>query len=507
MRSDDSVSPGSRRANTTCARRSRPSRPEPCTCASAREARRRSTIVLGLANLKEALTVGTGSAEVSTAATNNLSAIVVDQNMLAGLPILDQDFVATLSRFLDAGSLGGGGPTLVVNGMEVSALRVSSSAIQQIKINQDPYSAEYGRPGRGRIEILTKPGTQQFHGEVNLTGRDGRLDSRNAFATTNTDERKRVYDGVLSGPVGSSGKTSFVLSGNYQTDDQQGVVYAAGPSGTIQDVVPQPNAQGLVSVSFTHQYGDATIISVTPSYEYEASDNRGVGGTTLASAGTNFRHHEQQVRYTQQTALSPHARESVSDSRRSRARAHHQRLRSARHRRRRRVHRRRRASRPRAHGNAHADDREPHLVARTPDHPGGVPAAGLESPRILRPDEFRRHLLLQQPGRVLGGASVRVHAAARKRRSRAARKASGRVHQGRLAGQARPVAVRRPAVRLAELLPRRQQLSVRARRSPMRRTNPSGSSFVAGSVSSAIGAAPSSSRSCCIPNAAICNGT
>ncbi len=264
------------------------------------------TIVLGIANLKEAVTVGTGSGEVSTAATNNLSAIAVDQDMLAGLPILDQDYVATLSRFLDAGSLGGGGPTLVVNGMEVSALRVSSSAIQQIKINQDPYSAEYGRPGRGRIEILTKPGTQQFHGEVNLTGRDGRLDSRNAFATTNTDERKRVYDGVISGPVGSSGKTSFVFSGNYQTDDQQGVVYAAGPSGTVQDVVPQPNAQGLLSVSFTHQYSDTTIISVTPSYEYEASDNRGVGGTTLASAGTNFRHHEQQVRYTQQTALSPH---------------------------------------------------------------------------------------------------------------------------------------------------------------------------------------------------------
>ena len=55
--------------------------------------------------------------------------------------------MATLSRFLDAGSLGGGGRRIVVNGMEVSALRVSSSAIQQIKINQDPYSAEYVAAG------------------------------------------------------------------------------------------------------------------------------------------------------------------------------------------------------------------------------------------------------------------------------------------------------------------------------------------------------------------------
>ena len=49
------------------------------------------TMVLGLANLKDSVTVGTGSGELSTAATNNLSAIAVDQNMLAGLPILDQD--------------------------------------------------------------------------------------------------------------------------------------------------------------------------------------------------------------------------------------------------------------------------------------------------------------------------------------------------------------------------------------------------------------------------------
>ena len=65
------------------------------------------TMVLGLANLKDSVTVGTGSDEVSTAATSNLSAIAVDQNMLEGLPVLDQDYMATLSRFLDAGSLGG----------------------------------------------------------------------------------------------------------------------------------------------------------------------------------------------------------------------------------------------------------------------------------------------------------------------------------------------------------------------------------------------------------------
>jgi hypothetical protein len=57
------------------------------------------------------------------------------------------------SRLLDPGSVGTGGVSLVVDGMQVSNLGVSASAIKEIKINQEPYSAEFQRPGRGRIEV------------------------------------------------------------------------------------------------------------------------------------------------------------------------------------------------------------------------------------------------------------------------------------------------------------------------------------------------------------------
>src|SRR5439155_13016241 len=138
-------------------------------------------LVLKVAGLKQEITVTNGTAQVDTTASNNLDAVTVDQGLLDSLPVFDQDFVATLSRFLDAGSIGNGGVTIVVNGMEVNALRVSASAVQQIKINQDPYSAEYSRPGRGRIEILTKPGGQTYHAEANVIGRDARYDARNFF--------------------------------------------------------------------------------------------------------------------------------------------------------------------------------------------------------------------------------------------------------------------------------------------------------------------------------------
>jgi hypothetical protein len=262
-------------------------------------------VVLPLAAVTQEVTVSNAAAEIGVAAASNSDSVTVDQNMLESLPVFDQDLVATVSRFLDAGALGNNGVTLVVNGMEVSSLRVSASAVQQIKINQDPYSAEYARPGRGRIEILTKPGSADYHGEANLFFRDAALDARNAFATTQPQDRKHIVEGVYGGPLGASAKTSFMFSGHDQVEDQEAFVYAAGPSGPIQDTAPQPTRQTLLSGSITHQKSESTTIALRPSYEDESSGNRGVGGTTLASAGVNFEHREEQLTYTQQTIVRP----------------------------------------------------------------------------------------------------------------------------------------------------------------------------------------------------------
>jgi hypothetical protein len=262
-------------------------------------------LVLDLASVTQEITVSNAVTDVGASAGNNVDAITIDQDMLDSLPVFDNDFVATMSQFLDAGSIGNGGVTIVVNGMEVSALNVSASAMQQIRINQDPYSAEYSRPGRGRVEILTKPGTQQYHGEGSLIFRNAQFNARNPFATTKPPEQRLIYEGFLGGPLGSSGRTSFVLSANDQILDQQSFIYAAGPSGIIQGSLPHKSGEARVSGSVTRQISDANTISIRPNYQYETDQNRGVGGTTLASAASTFTHHEQQVTYTQQTIVSP----------------------------------------------------------------------------------------------------------------------------------------------------------------------------------------------------------
>src|SRR5262249_7484756 len=159
---------------------------------------------------------------------------------LENLPVFDQDVLATMSRFLDLSSVGSTGATLVVNGMEVNSLNVSASAIQQIKINNDPYAAEYVRPGRGRIEVITKPGSQHYQGTANVLFRDSAVDARTAFASTLPTEQRRIFEGFLSGPLGRSESTMFTLSVKHDAEDTQGIVVAQVPAGPVRENIPTP---------------------------------------------------------------------------------------------------------------------------------------------------------------------------------------------------------------------------------------------------------------------------
>jgi outer membrane receptor protein involved in Fe transport len=258
-------------------------------------------LVLKLAELTQEITVNSGAGEVTTAAGENRDAIVIDPKAMENLPIFDQDIVGAVSRFLDEGSLGTGGVTLIVDGMEATSVGVSASAIEQIKINQDPYSAEYARPGRGRIEIITKAGTQSYHGAANFTFRDARLNGRDPFALTRAPEQRRIFEGFSSGPVLGGKTTSFLVSVDRREEDLQAVVFAIDPSGIVQANVPQPRRGLQLSASINHQQGDHNTISLRYTHEGGSTRNQGVGGTTLPESGSDNSSYENQVVYGQRT--------------------------------------------------------------------------------------------------------------------------------------------------------------------------------------------------------------
>ena len=252
------------------------------------------TLVLQLASQNQEITVNAGDDVVAAAAAANRDAIVIDDQALKNLPIFDRDVVGTLARFLDASAMGSGGVTLVVDGMEARKVGVAPSAIQQIKVNQDPYAAEFPRPGRGRIEVVTKAGTENYSGSMDFTFRDAHLNARDPFAETRPPEERRILEGVLGGPVFDGKRNNFLFTLDGRQDNLQSIVVAQGPAGLINAVVPRPDRGLELSASLTHQQGQRHTLSFRFTNEATSTSNQGVGGTTLPESGVDDRGHEAQ---------------------------------------------------------------------------------------------------------------------------------------------------------------------------------------------------------------------
>jgi hypothetical protein len=257
---------------------------------------RQLRIVMLVAGAEELITVAASdsSPQISTEIAQNQSGNVMDTYALDRLPLFDQDYITTMSRFLDPDSTGSNGTSLVVNGVEANGPGVTASAIQSVKINQNPYTALYSQPGRARIEITTKGGTQRFHGSTTFLYRNSIFDATNAFAVTKPAENRTYLEGSVTGPLAHSKKTTFLAALDFDKDDQQSIVVAEGPAGPFNENVPYPANHYFLSGRVFHDYGQGNQFWMGYSYEHATVQNEGVGGTVLPEAGTNtlFFEHE-----------------------------------------------------------------------------------------------------------------------------------------------------------------------------------------------------------------------
>ncbi|MEK7829737.1 MAG: hypothetical protein AAB401_01550 [Acidobacteriota bacterium] len=262
-------------------------------------------IVLPIADVREEVAVAERANQINTNPDDNLNVIKLDRQTLKRLPVLGNDVIASVAGQLDAGSLGSGGATVIVDGLErTGRKKVAASQIQEVRINQNPYSAEFARPGRGRIEVITKPGEPEFHGEFNFIFRDYHLDARNAFALERPPEQRRIYEGNLSGPTGLSKHTTFLFGVNREEEDLQSIVFARTPTGLLTQNVANPNRDTELSLRIDHQASKKTNFSIRYEHTFDSSANSGVGGFNLPEVAANSNGREHQLYFAHRRIIS-----------------------------------------------------------------------------------------------------------------------------------------------------------------------------------------------------------
>ena len=106
-------------------------------------------------------------------------------------------------------SAGPNGGQIYIDGFTGGQLPPKSS-IREIRINQNPFSAEYDKLGYGRIEIFTKPGTDHYHGQISVVGNSSYFNSTSPFATSTPAYDTTQYTANFGGPMGK--KASFFIN-------------------------------------------------------------------------------------------------------------------------------------------------------------------------------------------------------------------------------------------------------------------------------------------------------
>jgi len=268
-------------------------------------ANRQLNITLQVTIEEQRVTVTNESPTLSTEPENNAGALVVKGADLDALPD-DPDDLAAALQALAGPSAGPNGGQIYIDGFTGGRLPPKSS-IREIRINSNPFSAEYDRLGFGRIEILTKPGTDKFRGQGFFTFNDESLNSRNPFAPDRPPFQLRNYGGNLSGPI-SKKKASFFLDFEKRDIDDDALVNATivDPNlniTTLSQTVPTPNRRLTFSPRIDYQLNrNNTLVG---RYTYTHSTNlTGVGGFSLPEREFDTANTEQTAQLTETSILS-----------------------------------------------------------------------------------------------------------------------------------------------------------------------------------------------------------
>jgi len=182
-------------------------------------------VELSLGTLSENVEVVGASAAVQIETTKSDLSAVVNQEQLAELPVLNRGFVG-LAQLLPGGGPArtsdsrfgintsfGGTNVRSMYSMQIDGgimdhpiygfaiVNVSQDAVQEFRVLRNQFDAEYSRAGTAVVNVVTRSGTNDLHGQVSYFGRDDKLNAKNAFARTKPPFDSARVSGTMGGPI------------------------------------------------------------------------------------------------------------------------------------------------------------------------------------------------------------------------------------------------------------------------------------------------------------------
>jgi len=258
---------------------------------------------------EEKVEVNDQTTRVDVDSANNAGQVVMKGEDLAALSD-DPDELQSELQALAGPSAGPNGGQMYIDGFTAGQLPPKAS-IREIRINQNPFSSEYDKLGYGRIEILTKPGTDQLHGQLMVMGNTAGLNSRNPFAGGGAipSYDSEHYEGNLGGSINK--RISFFTNVERRNLNDLSVVNTpfVDPTtlqvSTFSGAFANPRTRTEASQRFDFQVTPNNTLSTRYQYWRNNDQGDGIGGYGLPTLGYNSLNTEHTFQITDTQVLGP----------------------------------------------------------------------------------------------------------------------------------------------------------------------------------------------------------
>ena len=240
---------------------------------------------------KQQVTVESEGEHLSVSPENNVGSIVLKGEALKSLSD-DPDELQSELEQLAGPAAGPNGGEIYIDGFSGGDLP-PKEAILEVRVNQNPFSAQYERLGYGRIDITTKPGYQKYHGDFFTFGNDSAFNSRNPFVASTPGYHSQMLAGSFGGPI--SKKASFFFHIFRRSTDNTSIINAivlnpaytiggsASPGLNFSQAVPSPSSRMNISPRVDFQLSNNNVMSVRYQRWSAGNTNDGVGQFSLTS--------------------------------------------------------------------------------------------------------------------------------------------------------------------------------------------------------------------------------
>jgi Carboxypeptidase regulatory-like domain/TonB dependent receptor len=202
----------------------------------------------------------------------------------------------------------------------LSGIPYGVDAVDQFQVVTSGGQAELGRALGGYVNVLTKSGTNAWHGTAYDYARDRRFNAANALSGTTLPMNQAQFGGSLGGPIRRD-RTFYFSNVEQRRLDQTGFVtisdanvaainarlaavgYQGAPitTGVYPNPVHSTNLLGKVD----HQFNGKDQFGVRYSlYDVNSSNSRGAGALSAPSASAGLDNFDQTVAFSNTLTLS-----------------------------------------------------------------------------------------------------------------------------------------------------------------------------------------------------------